>query len=160
MRFKGEIVDVGFGNLFSWYFRFFGLMLVLGGGVGLTINPLLGILFILIGIVLITGKSGTIINRSAKTYREYMSFIFIKTGEELSFSGIEKIFINPGQEKLKIHTAHTNSSQTFTNEIFNAYLKFDSGEKIQLLKRKDKEKLINELKQLSEFLNTPLIDNT
>ncbi|MBZ0246951.1 MAG: hypothetical protein K8H85_13505, partial [Cyclobacteriaceae bacterium] len=68
--------------------------------------------------------------------------------------------VNRSQESQRIYSAHTNKSSIFTNEVFNAYLKFSSGEKILLRKGKKKEKLIAQMNLISQSLQTQVMDNT
>ena len=117
------------------------------------------ILLAVLGVFLLSGYSGTEIDLSGKTFREYNSYLFIRTGETKRFDRIERIFINKGKVTEKMYTAHTNNSATFQHIVYNAYLKLDD-EKIFLTRRKDKEKLINLLNPVVANLGTTLIDNT
>jgi hypothetical protein len=87
-----------------------------------------------------------------------MSFFFIKSGKEIKYNGIEKIFINSTKVKQQMHTAHTNHSSIFTNLEFNGYLKLDNGEKLHLLTKRKKEKLLHELKKIALFLDVQIDD--
>lgn len=160
MKIKNEDIDIRFDYLVPWHFRLVGVALVIVAIAGFMVNPLLAILFIAVGVFLVTSYSGTVLNRSNNTYKEYNTYFFIKSADEQTHSGIEKIFINPGKLSQKIYTAHTLNSQTFENVIYNAYIKFNNGEKIQLLQSKDKAKLMKELDAIAEFMNTSIQDNT
>ena len=59
-----------------------------------------------------------------------------------------------------MYSAHTNKAATFSNGVYDGYLKFSSGEKILLLSKKNKEKLMERLNEMSRSLNVQLIDNS
>jgi hypothetical protein len=59
-----------------------------------------------------------------------------------------------------MYSARTTQSSTFSNTEYNAYIKFDNEEKIQLLNKRNKETLVRELKKVSTFLKVPVTDNT
>jgi hypothetical protein len=120
----------------------------------------LAIILTLVGLILITGYSGTEIEPGSKTFREYTSYLFFRTGAIEKYSGIERVFINDAKMSQKMYTAHTLNSSTFSSVIYNAYAKFDDGKKIFLTSRKDKAKLLKLLNPVVASLGVDLIDNT
>ena len=85
----------------------------------------------------------------------------MKSGDKKKYSGIEKIFVSTSKTKRQeFYTVHTNHSSIFENLEFNGFLKFNNGEKIQLLRKRKKSELIKELKRVATFLNVPIEDNT
>jgi hypothetical protein len=114
----------------------------------------------LIGGFILSGSEGTEINRAEKSYLDYKSFFFIKSGNKKKYGDIEKIFVSTSKMKQQLYTAHTNHSSTFENLEFNGFLKFSNGEKVQLLRKRKKSDLIKELKRVGTFLNVPVEDNT
>ncbi len=153
-------VDIRFGFLFPWTFRFIGAILILAAAITVTKIGWFTILVLIPGLFLISGGEGFEIDTQRKIYREYCSFIFMKTGKYQPYQSIEKLFVNRSQESQRIYSAHTSQSSTFTNEVFNAYLKFSSGEKILLRKGKKKVKLMAQLNLINQSLQTQVIDNT
>jgi hypothetical protein len=47
-----------------------------------------------LGLVPVTGYSGTEIDPRSRTFREYTSYLFLRKGMSEKYHGIEKIFIN------------------------------------------------------------------
>ncbi|HRK54728.1 MAG TPA: hypothetical protein PK185_12490 [Cyclobacteriaceae bacterium] len=153
-------MSIRFGFLFPWTFRFIGIILILAATITVTEIGWFAILVFIPGIFLSLASEGFEIDTMRKCYREYYSFIFLKMGKYQPYQSIEKLFVNRSQESQRIYSAHTNKSSIFTNEVFNAYLKFSSGEKILLRKGKKKEKLIAQMNLISQSLQTQVMDNT
>lgn len=152
-------MSIRFGFLFPWTFRFIGIILILASVITWTKIGWFAILVFIPGILLSLASEGFEIDTIRKRYREYYSFIFIKTGKYQTYQAVERLFVNRSQESQRIYSAHTNQSSTFTNEVFNAYLKFSSGKKILLRKGKKKEKLMAQLNLISQSLQTQVMDN-
>ena len=160
MKIDQNKADIHAGFLFPWQFRFLGGALIIGGGVLLPNEVMLALLLLLVGLFLLTSFSGLEIDRSRKTYGEYNSIFFKKIGSTKNYSDVEKVFVNSKIEGQKIYTAHTLSSQTFTNATYTAFLKFADGTKILLLHGKNKKVVMDKVNQLVPFLSTCLEDNT
>ncbi len=157
---SNQRIIIPYGSLFPWQFRFVGGIVML---VGLTLifdKAILAIVLLMAGGLIVFSYEGTVIDKAAKTYQEYNSFFFIKTGERVKYAGIEKIFINSIKQKRRMYTAHTNHSSTFESLAFSSFLKFNDGTKIELLKKSDKSALVRTLKEIAAFLDTPLEDKT
>jgi hypothetical protein len=153
-------IDVKFGSLFPWPFRFIAVVVLLVGLSLILEKTFLGIGLMLIGGFILSGSEGTEINRAEKSYLDYKSFFFVKSGNKKKYGEIEKIFVSTSKMKQQLYTAHTNHSSTFENLEFNGFLKFSNGEKVQLLRKRKKSDLIKELKRVGMFLNVPVEDNT
>ena len=154
-----DVIDIKFGSIFPWPFQFLaGILLIMGLAILLD-KTILSVIMILGSGFVLSGYVGTEIDKGEKEYREYNAFFFIKNGKKIKYTGIEKIFINTSKMKQRLYTAHTNHSSIFTNTEFNGFVKFDDGTKIQLLSNRKKEKLVSELKKISEFLNVQVEDN-
>lgn len=154
-------LDIVYGKMFPWYFQVVATGLVLGGVIALTAgNLVLGVILLIIAGLIFTAHEGTEIDPVAKTFREYQSFFYIKTGKPQRYNAIEKIFINAGRVSSTAHTAYTNHSASFSSDEFRAFLKFDSGEKIALRKASNKEKIFREMGVLANRLETELVDGT
>ena len=153
-----EIIDIK-AESFPWQIRLLGALLLLPALGVMASLWWLSILLVVLGIFLLTGYSGTEVDVSAKTFREYNSYLFIRAGEKRKYERIERIFINKAKVSQQMYTAHTNNSSTFQHIVYNAYLKVDD-EKIFLTRSKNKDKLIRLLHPVVAGLETQLIDNT
>lgn len=152
--------DFKFGFYFPWTFRFLGALSAVGA-VFLLINfNWLGLPLLLLGLVALFSYEGVEIDHLKKTCKEYTSWLVYKTGERVSYKTIEKVYINKKLETQRMYSAHTNKSALFTREVFDAYLKFSSGEKILLLSKKNKPDLLKRIERFTKSLDVPLIINT
>lgn len=145
-----------------WHSKLFGVMFLFGAVVVLT-NPTywwLSIPFALMALVLLSWHSGTEIDPETRTFREYNSCLFIRTGTKEKYNEVERVFINASRVTQRMYTAHTSHSSSFRSTVYNAYLKFDDGRKIFLTRRKDKAKLIAFLTPAVAALSSELTDNT
>jgi len=153
-------IDYKSGKLFPIQFQFFGgVLLLIGLGVA-TNYIVVGLILILIAASILTGQSGVDFDSELKAYRAYKSFLFIKSGENKKYQGVEKIFINSQAISQRMYTMHTNHGSDFKSLEYNAYLKFDNGIKIYLDTNKDKKALIDKLQELAGFLKTEVVDAT
>jgi hypothetical protein len=116
-------------------------------------------LILVCGIVL-SGAEGTEIDKETRTYRDYKSFFFLKSGSTEKFTAIEKIFVSTSTKKQRVYYGRTNQSSIFEFLEYNGFLKFSDGTKIQLLQKRRKSDLIKALEKIAKFLDVPLEDNT
>lgn len=159
-RINKNVIDINFGRQFPWQFQFVGGILLFVAVLQVSDRVGLSIFLLVFSVFIFSASEGTEINREKKIFREYKSFFFLKTGSWSSYDRIEKIFVNSFKSSQQMFTAHTTKSSIFTNDEFNGFLKFDDGEKIQLLRKKDKASLLQSLKNISTFLEVPLEDIT
>lgn len=145
---------------FPWQARAVGIVFFIGGIAMLPTLWLLGAILLLCALVLLTGHSGTIFNRSGRTFLEYDSYLFIRNGKPERYNAVEKIYINAGKEGQTMYTAHTTHGSTFVHTVYNAYLKFDDGRKMYLTSGRNKSALIKRLEPVAAFLETWIQDNT
>jgi membrane-bound ClpP family serine protease len=153
-------IDIKYGRLFPWQFLFIGGIVLVIGLALLVENTLASIVLISVGGFILSGSEGTEIDKAAKWYREYNAFFFIKSGRNVVYSGIEKIFINTSKSKQKMYTAHTTHGSVYENVDFNGFLKFNDGTKIQLLRKRKKADLLKGLQKIASFLEVQIEDNT
>lgn len=154
------MIDIKSGPLFPWHFRFVGLILLVSSLPLFISNLLLALLLLVVGLAIVSAYEGTEIDSALKVYREYTSFfLLIKAGKFERYVDVEKVFITKSTESQQMYTAHTTQSSTFENVVYNAYVKFSTGEKIHLLREKYKDKLIKKLKTLSESLQVEIVDH-
>jgi hypothetical protein len=154
------MIDIKYGLLLPWTFRLVAACAVILGLSAWQTNPWVTIIIGVAGFFALVAHEGTEIDPANKTYREYTSFFLFKTGKFEPYDHIEKIFINRSKESQQLYTARTSHSATFEYDFYNAYLKFSNGEKIHLQKTKNKEKLMDTLKPLSEAVAIEVTDNT
>jgi hypothetical protein len=156
---RKDIIDIKAESL-PWYVKLLGGMFLFAAFFLATDYWWLAIGLAVVGLALLTWYNGTEIDTEKGRFREYNSCLFIRRGTAEKYNNVEKVFINKANISQTMYTAHTSSSSTFENIVFNAYLKFDDGRKIFLTSRKDKIKLIELLDPLVTLLAVDLIDNT
>ena len=144
---------------FPWQIKLIGILFLIVAISVLANFWWLSLILAVLSLLILTGHSGTEINVSDKTFREYNSYLSIRRGDRLKYDEIERIFINSAKVSQKMYTAHTLNSSTFHSVVYNAYLKLD-GRKIFLTGRKDKAQLIRILKPVASALRTEITDNT
>ncbi len=154
------MIDLRFGFLFPWPMRLAAALGILGALGIMQSYPLWSLVLFLGCVFVLVSSEGTEIDTTNQTLREYTSYMFIKSGKFNRFPSIEKIFITKGKETQVMHTAHTNHSATFESTVHNGYLKFSNGEKILLLRIKNKDRLIEKLSLLSKGLKVEIVDHS
>lgn len=151
-------IDVKAGRLFPFHFLILGGVLLLAGGVLVINNPITGGILILLAVLILTAYEGTEINPYFRTYREYNSFLFFRSGKPLKYASLEGIFIHRAKISQKMFTPRTMRSSTFTHMEYRAYLKI-GNEKILLLKDKNKMRLLEQARKIADSLNTSVADH-
>ena len=101
------------------------------------------------------------IDVTKKTIYNYVSFVGLKFGKRESFDGIEKIFIN----RRKYGRGSNIFPRSIVNRVhyefvFQSYIKFSDGEKMEFAADHDCEKLIERLKAMNSVFKTDLYNNT
>jgi hypothetical protein len=152
------MIDIKFGSLFPWQFRFLAIAVIILAFAIIQDQLWVSIVLIVGSFFTLTSYEGTEINVRNKTFRSYTAFFFIKTGAFEKYAEVEKLFINRGSDSQKIYTAHTLQSATFKNTVYNAFLKFSNGEKVHLLRSKDRDALIKKLAPLETALKTEIVN--
>lgn len=153
-------IDIKYGRLFPWPFLLLAVILLVVGLSLIVEKTMVSGMLIVVGGFILSGYEGTDIDTVGKTYREYKSFFFLKTGERIRYARIEKIFISTSKTKQQLYTAHTTKSSIFENIEFNGFIKFDDGAKVQLLRNRKKADLLKALEKISAFLRVSVEDNT
>jgi len=153
-------LDIKFGFIFPWTFRFVGALLVFSSIVlAFKIFWWSAILFPM-GAVFLSAYEGTEIDTVKRVYREYNSYLLIKFGKFKAYDSIERLYVNSKMVTERMYSAHTNKSSNFRDQVFSAYIKFSSGEKALLLSEKNKGRIMNKLGRISQSLNVALTDHT
>jgi hypothetical protein len=155
------MIDLKYGPLFPWHFRLaavVGLVFALA----ITLVSLLGAaIILLICLTVLLSTEGTDVNLSNGTLREYTSILLFKTGKSRPYGQPEKLFITKSTESQRMHNLQMpNHSSVFENVVYLGFLKLSSGEKIKLLRDKDKDQLIKKLSPLSDGLRVDIVDHS
>ncbi|AHM60121.1 hypothetical protein D770_09320 [Flammeovirgaceae bacterium 311] len=153
-------LDFKNGRLFPFPFQVVAILFIIAAISFFPTQALISLVLLLLSALILTAHAGVEFSQSHRTYREYNSFLFIKSGKTYPYQGVEKIFINAGRVSQRFYTAHTTTSAVFTNTEYRGYVKLLNGTKIFLISSKNKEKLANRLAPLSDYLQTELIDLT
>jgi hypothetical protein len=154
------MIDLKFGHMFLWHVRL-GAALGLLLSIAIFTSSIIGSIFLLIGcLFVLTATEGTDIDVQNKTIREYNSFFFLKTGKFEPLGRVEYIFVNRGTESHQMSSPRGLNTTVVENAVFNAYLKLESGEKIRLLREKNKLTIIEKLQALSEGLPAEIVDHS
>ena len=153
-----NIIDVRAGRLFPFQFLILGGILLLAGVVVVVNHPIIAAILILPGLLILTAYEGTEINPYARTYREYNSFLFIKSGKSKRYTSLDGIYIHKAKVSQKMFTPRTMNSSIFTHIEYNAYLKTDT-EKIFLTGDRNKMKLLERARSIATLLNTSVADH-
>lgn len=155
------MIDLKSGSLLPWHFRFVGLLLLIIAAAVVMSKLLLALILLVVGLTMISAIEGTEIDTGKKVYREYTQFFFfLKTGKMEKYESVERIFIIKSKESQQLYTAHTTHSSTFEKVVYNAYLKFSNGEKVHLLKGKNKDALLKKLIPVCDTLDSDLVDHS
>ena len=156
---KKDSIDFKSGKLFPWQFQLIGIAFLIGGLGAIVSAPYVTPFLIVIALLIFTAYRGIEFDSIKKTYRVYNSFIFIKTGKSLNYEAAEKIYINLSKVSQKMYS-RANQAKTFENTEYDAYLKFNSSEKVFLLSSKNKKEIFKKLESLSSFFQLEVVDNT
>ena len=157
--FANSRINFRSGMIFPFQFQYFGILLIIFSILLITLNPYFSLLPLIPGLIILTGYYGLEIYPGKGEYRNFKSFLFIKTGPWIAYDGIEKIFINSSHETQKVYTRVTEGP-TIRKKYYNAYLKFKNGDKVFLISRKNRISLIKKLSKLSDQLGLEITDNT
>jgi hypothetical protein len=116
-----EKISIRYGSLFPWTFQLIAVIVLIAGLALIVERPIVSIGLVLFSGFILSGYEGTEIDKAEKTYRDYKSFFFLKSGSKVTYSGIEKIFVNTSKSRQTVHTAHTSNSSIFENTEFNGF---------------------------------------
>ncbi len=151
-------IDVKAGRLFPFPFLVIGGVSLFAGLFIILSVPIGGLVLLFIGGLIFTAYEGTEIDPTARTIREYYSFLFLKTGRATRYESIEGMTIHKAQISQKMFTAHTTKSSTFRYTEYRAYIKMAGEEKVLLMRNKNKARLMEEARKIAQALNTTIAD--
>src|SRR5690349_20256530 len=116
---KSNKIDIRYGSLFPWTFQLIAVIVLIVGLSLILSRPIPGLCLIFFSGLILSGSEGTEIDTAEKSYRDYKSFFFLKSGNKIKYSGIEKIFVNTSKSRQTVHSAHTNQSSIYDNTKYN-----------------------------------------
>lgn len=155
---QNNTIDIKAGKLFPFHFLILGGILLFAGAIVAVNYPIATAILVPLGLLIVTAYQGTEIDPGAKTFREYNSFLFIKSGKKIKYETLEGVFIHRAKISQKMFTPRTMNSSTFTHVEYNAYLKTDR-EKIFLTSGRNKMKLLERVRSIAAALNTSVADH-
>ena len=155
---QNNTIDIKAGKLFPFHFLILGCILLFAGAIVAVNYPIATAILVPLGLLIVTAYQGTEIDTGAKTFREYNSFLFIKSGKKIKYKTLEGVFIHRAKISQKMFTPRTMNSSTFTHVEYNAYLKTDR-EKIFLTSGRNKMKLLERVRSIAAALNTSVADH-
>jgi hypothetical protein len=144
---------------------FFPAYIIFSGGVLLLValilflrgTLLVPLLLTLISLVFITGHHGLEIDPHRKTYREYLSFCWLRFGTYKSYRQLSRIMVHGSQVGQTIF-AMSNHASVYYHTEYDSYLYFDNGTRIHLLTRRSKEKLMQKVNRMAADMEVSVQD--
>lgn len=134
--------------------------LFFGGGIYFAVAglPFWGVAVLVAGILILTTRYVTEINLQDKTYRDYLSFLWMPFNVEAKrFNSLDRIIITKGNYSQTINTRIQSRQLDWSD--FTGTLLSDNGT-LDLLTRNDKKELIKGLKEFAHFLKVGVEDQT
>ena len=132
------------------------MVLAFAGFILLLQHPLAGSILFLISFILISTHYRLAIDFNAKVYHDYIWILGIKNGDKTKFEYVEYLFITKSKVSQSMNSLL--SSSTFKKAVYNGYLKFSGDDKVHLMTKDDKEKLVAKLRPMSGELGVRIID--
>lgn len=147
------------GNLFPFQFQYFAILLSIFSLLLLISYPFFSPLPLILALIIFTGSYGLEIMPDKKEYRTYNSLFFVKKGKWRTYNSVEKIFITTSSETQKVYTRVTEGP-TIRKKYFNAFIKFEDGDKVFLISHKSKAAVIKKLHRLSDRIGQEITDHS
>ena len=153
-----KVVDFRTSLYFSGTIIFMGVLFVVAGFFLFTIRNFGGAIPLLISVAIFTTHYRIRIDFESKEYFDYLWILGFKNGEKGKFKNIEYLFIKNNKVSQKMNSRA--SSTTIRTEVYDGYLKFSEEDKIHLITKSNKERLVKELTRIASMLNTRIVDYT
>jgi hypothetical protein len=118
-----------------------------------------GLLGVLMGILTLTTFYITAFDLKARVYMDYISILGLRfNNKKRGFRRIEKVVITQGHHK---HTVRFPGAEPYLVNWreFSAVLLYDN-EELELITKKDKRKLIKEIKGIADFFKVDIEDQS
>jgi len=136
----------------------FGYVLfLLGLFIAVTTNILFGLIFIAIGINMVSTE-GSEINLSTRTYRKVKSVFGINIGKWKAFPDFEYVSVFKTKENQTVNVV--SATTTFTNDIIMLNLFYDRNKHITVYKTDDRANAFKVANHLKLALNIDVLDAT
>lgn len=103
------------------------------------------------------------VNVQHKTWKHALRIIGFHLGISKPFNAIERVFINKlrmKQNAMPVAPGLPSLLPSYSEYLYKAFLKFDDGEKLELLTDTDKAKLVRTLNRYNDVLQTQIWDTT
>jgi hypothetical protein len=158
--FEMSAIDIKQEALVPNTFKFFGLLLIIGGLIALRfygditviiLRNMLSIGLIGLGAFLASAYYGLRIDVDNRTYTVYTFALGWKMGKPIKFESIELFYINRVKmsSRMNSYGGHKHTDETYT---FNAYMKLNTGNKVHLDTDSDEGRLAERVEVLKEKL--------
>ena len=146
------------------HFQLFGVIALIFGAIffsqhmnatGLAVSAI----SVALGLLTLTARYGLEIDPSAMQYKEFVRLLWLRYGEWKRYDGVEKIFIN----RLKVSermVTRTGAKYDIRSMVYQAYITFSDGSKIELDSDRNKDKLLLRLQGYNQQLQTTIQDNS
>ena len=149
-------LDFKTGDYFPWTFKFLGVLSGIGALVAFTKLMTLGLVFLILGAVLVTTNYRLSIDPANKQYKEYIWLLGIKRGYWKPYEKIDYLYINKKFTRQKMNME--SLSNTIRRPVYDGYLRFSADHKLFIASRDKKSSLINTLKPIAGQLSVELVD--
>ena len=113
----------------------------------------------ILGLLMIWNRHGLEIDLSQKTYKQYVWIFGYKSGKEVRFKRIDKIFINQVSEG-QTATSWGGQIIDYSKEVHKAFLKFDNGEKVHFMTHPNRDVLNQRIKSYLDPLDESIANTT
>jgi hypothetical protein len=133
--------------------RAIGVVFCIFGLAMIWTSPIIGLLFLFITAVTLTTHYGFEIRINPNSFREYVWVLGWRDGKVVPFKSIEFLFIQEGK-----FTFLTYGLKERTLPASEGYVKFEGRNEVQFLMDTDKERLVQRIKPVSEFLSVDIKD--
>jgi hypothetical protein len=152
---KKDIIRLRMAPYFPKTVRAIGVVFCIFGLAMIWTSPIIGLLFLFITAVTLTTHYGFEINIKPNSFREYVWVLGWRDGKMAPFKAIEFLFIQEGK-----FTFLTYGLREKTLPANEAYVKFEGRNEVHFLTDTNKERLLNRIKPVSEFLSVEVKDYT
>jgi hypothetical protein len=116
----------------------------------------LGVVFGLVCVLVLTTHYGLSVNTAEKTYRDYLSVFGLRKGPTKNFEKIHYLFVK--KNKLTQGGSLISLSYSFKRDQYDGFIKFDEANKIHLATRDTKSELMKVLSGIAKQLHLEVVD--
>ena len=143
-------------HYFPFHFIALGVGSILSAILVMLMNPWLGGLLLIIGILFTTTHHRLAIDLKKRTYREYLWIFGFKRGDTFSYPGFDVIYIN----EVDMASGYGYVSRiNITSTYYKAYLKLADEESIFFGESKHEKKIMQKAQRLADALSLEIAKN-